>query len=119
MALPALWTALLYDATSRADARRLVDVPFEMLVSFQETVARQALDARLGERGALDLARDLVAIADDGLRRRFEAGHPDERPFLEPLRDIVASGRTGADRVLDVHAGTGGDPAALVEAMRY
>jgi glutamate--cysteine ligase len=119
MALPALWTGLLYDSSARRDARALVRVPFEELVAFQDAVARSALDARLEGARAQDLARDLLALADEGLRRRAEAGGADERPFLEPLREIVASGRTGADRILDVHARTGGDVAALLSAMRY
>jgi glutamate--cysteine ligase len=119
MALPAVWTGLLYDPSARRDARALVGVPFEELVAFQDEVARSALDARLGGTRARDLARDLLTLADEGLRRRHEAGGPDERPFLEPLREIVASGRTGADRILDVHARTGGDAAALLSAMRY
>jgi glutamate--cysteine ligase len=119
MALPALWTALLYDENSRREARSLLDCPFDELVAFQDAVAREALEATLARRPALELARELVAIAGDGLRRRFEAGHPDERPFLEPLQEIVSSGLTGADRTLQIHARTNGDPAALVEAMRY
>ncbi|MFM2153020.1 MAG: hypothetical protein RL199_1455 [Pseudomonadota bacterium] len=119
MALPALWTALLYDETARTEARRLIGCSFEELVSFQEEVARGALEARLGGRSARDLAAGLLALADDGLKRRHAAGIPDERPYLEPLREIVASGRTGADRTLELYARTNGDPAALVEAMRY
>jgi glutamate--cysteine ligase len=119
MALPALWTGLLYDASARRDARRLVSVPFEALVAFQDEVAREALGARLGPASAQDLARELVTLAGEGLRRRHEAGMPDERPFLEPLREVAASGRTGADRVLDVHASTRGDVPALLDAMRY
>jgi glutamate--cysteine ligase len=119
MALPALWTALLYDESSRREARALIDCRFEALVDFQEAVSREALEARLGSTPALDLARDLLALADDGLRRRHEAGLPDERPYLDPLREIVASGLTGADRTLALYARTNGDPAALVEAMRY
>jgi len=119
MALPALWTALLYDETARREARRLVDVPFEALVAFQEAVARDALDARLGVARALDLDRDLLALADDALRRRAEAGVEDARGLLEPLHEIAATGRTGADRTLDVFARTGGDIPALVDAMRY
>jgi glutamate--cysteine ligase len=119
MALPALWTALLYDETARTEARRLIGGAFEELVSFQEEVARGALEARLGGRSARDLAAELVALADEGLKRRHQTGMPDERPYLEPLREILASGRTGADRTLELHARTNGNPAALVEAMRY
>ena len=119
MALPALWTGLLYDAQARLDARALIDLPFEELVTFQSQISRDALAARHGSRTAGDFAAELLRIADDGLRRRFEAGMPDERSYLDPLREIVSTGRTGADRILDVHAATGGNVPALIAAMRY
>jgi glutamate--cysteine ligase len=120
LALPALWTGLLYDATARADARRLMDMPFESLIAFQQDIAVEALEAKHGTVRALDLARDLLRLADDGLRRRFEAGvAPDERGLLDPLRQIAQTGRTGADAILDVYRSSNGDQAALIEAMRY
>lgn len=117
---PALWTGVLYDDDAREEARRLIDVPFDELLVFQEAVAREGLRARLGDATALELAVELIRIADDGLRRRFQEGlSPDERPFLDPLREIVTSGRCGADRILDVHERTNGDRAALIELLRY
>lgn len=119
LALPAIWTGLLYDAEACRQARALIRSPFEALVSFQEEVAKHALEARLSGTSALDLARELVQLADDGLRRRHEAGHPDERPYLDPLREIVASGRTGADRTLEAFAASQGDPGRLIAALAY
>jgi glutamate--cysteine ligase len=120
LALPALWTGLLYDAQACRDARALVRSRFEAVVSFQADVARRALQAELDGTLALDLCRDLLRVADDGLRRRFERGEAaDERALLEPLREIVATGRAPADRLLDVYRSTDGDRAALVQAMRY
>lgn len=119
-ALPALWAGVLYDPQARADARRLVDCTFEELVAFQEEVARHALEARLGGVRAGDLASDLLRIAEEGLRRRFERQESsDERRHLAPLQEIVASGVTGADRLLEVYERTGGDRAAIIEHLRY
>jgi glutamate--cysteine ligase len=120
VALPALWTGLLYDRTACLEARALMDVSFEELIAFQREVGVSALDARTKSARAQDLAKELLRIADDGLRRRFEAGvAQDERPLLEPLREIVATGRTRADEVLDVFQAKNGDQRALIEALRY
>ena len=119
VALPALWTGLLYDAQARREARSLIGSTFEELVRFQHDVAREALFARLGGARALDLGRELVRLADGALARRHAAGLGDDGPLLDPLREILDAEETGADRILEVHARTGGNVAALIEAMRY
>jgi glutamate--cysteine ligase len=120
VALPALWTGLLYDAAACAEARQLLNVSFDQLLAFQEEVGREALGARLGSATALDLARDLLRIAEDGLRRRIErgAGQPADLAMLDPIRAIAATGRTPADEILDIHAASSGDRARIIEALR-
>ncbi len=118
-ALPCLWLGLLYDRDARQDARALIRSSFEELVDFQTEVGRHALFAKLGNARALDLGRDLVRLADEGLKRLSQAGMPDARSWLDPVREILEAERTGADRILEVHARTGGDVPALIEAMRY
>ena len=120
LALPALWAALLYDPQARHDARALVTVPFEELVRFQERVARDGLEAKLDGRRAVDLAGDLLKIADDGLRRLAEQGRAEgaDRAFLDPLREVVRSGVTPAERVRSMFKSTG-DRAAVIAALRY
>jgi len=105
MTLPALWTGLLYDAEACRQARRLVDGPFESLVALGAAVPREGLRARwAGHAGAAatvqELSREVLQLAEDGLRRRHAAGHDDERRYLEPLREVVESGLTPAERTL-------------------
>lgn len=120
-ALPALWTGLLYDADACREARALMEVSFDQLLEFQERVGREALGARIGSATALDLARELLRIADDGLRRRAGRGGGDlsDRAMLDPLRAIAASGRTPADTLLDIHAASSGSRARIIEALRF
>jgi glutamate--cysteine ligase len=51
----------------------------------------------------LDLAREVVELAAAGLsaRAQLNASGDNEGGFLDPLRDVVASGMTPADRLLD------------------
>ena len=100
-AIAALWLGILYDPESLRAARDLVHVDFDTLVKFQADVARDALDATLAGTRAQVLAAKLVAIAEDGLRRRFERGEgADDRRFLAPLHEIARTGRTRADDLL-------------------
>ena len=59
--------------------------------------------------GLLDIAREVVAVADDGLKARARAGQdgliPDERRYLEALKDSVESGRVPADELLAKYHG--------------
>jgi glutamate--cysteine ligase len=116
LALPALWVGLLYDAGAREAAWQLTrDWPFAALVDFQGEVARHALQAR-GPRGALalDLARELVAIARAGLRGWQAASGFDESAHLDPLSDILSSGLTIADRALQAFRSSRGDHESLI-----
>jgi glutamate--cysteine ligase len=65
-------------------------------------VPRLGFRATIGERTALDLARECLDLADAGLARRSRfSGGRDETVYLEPLQEIVARGRTPAEELLD------------------
>jgi glutamate--cysteine ligase len=112
MALPAVWVGLLYDKDARKAAWELTEKwSFRELVAFQGDVARRALCAR-GPHGetARDLAREVVAIA----RRGLAATNFADAAQLDTLSDIVETGRTLAERVLDAVQASNGDPQAAV-----
>ena len=118
MALPALWMGVLYDAQARAAAAGLTrGWSFPELVDFQGEVARVALSAR-GPRGtkALDLARELVSIAREGLSRWAVQSGSDERPWLAPIEELARDGRTLAERALADWLAANRDPASLIRA---
>ncbi|HZX97355.1 MAG TPA: glutamate-cysteine ligase family protein [Myxococcales bacterium] len=115
-AMPALWVGLLYDASARQAAAELTARwSFSELVRFQGEVARHALRAK-GPGGvtALELARDLVGIARKGLAAWRQLSGADESAHLDPLSDILDSGRTLAERALDAYKASGGDPTSVL-----
>ncbi len=100
VAQSALWVGLLYDDAALAAAEALVQqAPWAAYLALREAVPAQALDAPFGAGTARDLARDVVAIAQDGLRARgrLDGLGQDERRLLEPLLPMVAGGPTQAD----------------------
>jgi glutamate--cysteine ligase len=98
MAFTALWVGLLYDAPARAAAWELTrDWTFARRLEFQGEVARSALRAP----GALDLARELARIARYGLQGWAARSGLDERLHLDALEEILAPGKTLAERALD------------------
>jgi len=122
-ALPAVWKGILYDAESLSAAWSLVggwglDVREQALAS----VARDGLLAEIGGRKVLDLARELVAISAQGLRRIAERGETDrdERHFLEPLESQLELGRSPAQVLVEAWRGEWErDPRRLIEHARY
>ena len=118
MALAPLTRGLLYDVTAREQATRLTEgLDMGERVELWHAVIRQGLRARVPRTGVrvLELARELVRIADDGLSRYA----PDDRYYLAPLKQVVDSGRTQADVLADMWKQAGGAPRPLVEALSY
>jgi glutamate--cysteine ligase len=69
-----------------------------------------------------DLAKQVLAIADAGLARRNRQNRmgDTEQGFLNPLREIAASGLTNADRMLALYEGAwGGDVSRVYETESY
>jgi len=102
------------DAQARDAAWELVkDVSLAERLDARESVARLALQGKLGRHSLQSLAVELVAIARDGLARL--PGGQDDLQLLEPLASDVKAGRCPADRMLEDFAECKGDPAALVK----
>jgi glutamate--cysteine ligase len=64
---------------------------------------------------ALELARDLLRIARQGLQGWGKLSGLDETRTLDPASDIVDSGRTLAERVLEDYRASGGEPASVLK----
>ncbi|HEY4070434.1 MAG TPA: glutamate--cysteine ligase [Sphingomicrobium sp.] len=103
-ALPALWVGLLYDDQALDAAWDLVKHwSIEQREKLRHEVPRLALDAVTpeGERMG-EFAGRVLDIAAEGLTRRkqLNSAGDNEGGFLDPLRDVVATGMTPADRLL-------------------
>ena len=108
-ALPAFWVGLLYDDTA-------LDAAWDMVKHWtiadhhriREEVPRLGLQAK-GPRGRTfrQLGKDILAIAEAGLARRarLNSSGDSEAIFLAPLFEIVESGKTPAERLLDAWHG--------------
>ena len=100
VAQSALWTGLLYDEAALAAADALVRRrPWAEYVALRAEVPRLALDAPWAGGTVRALAKDVVAIAMDGLKGRgaLDAAGLDERRHLEPLLRLVDGGPTQAE----------------------
>ncbi len=121
-ALPALWTGLLYDETS-------LDAAWELAKGWsaderqaaRDEVPRLGFKAQVAGRSMLDVARDVVAIARDGLKRRDmrDSQGRNEARFLDTLDESLSTGKTPADLLLERYHGAWGgsvDPVFTEDA---
>jgi glutamate--cysteine ligase len=107
-ALPALWVGLLYDDAALDAAWELVKGwSAAERQALRDAVPRQALRATIAGRTVRDVARDVLAIARQGLEARHCLSDHDrsESHFLEALDEIVASGHTHAEDLLALYRG--------------
>jgi glutamate--cysteine ligase len=101
--LPALWVGILYDPTSLDAAWDLVkDWTCEERVALRAAVPSLAFKTPFRGRTVRDLAREMLAISQWGLRRRSreDAIGTTEEGFLQPLEDLVERGYTRAEELL-------------------
>lgn len=107
-ALPALWTGLLYRQTSLDAAWDLVkDWSVAEHQELRDGVPKQALKTPFRSGTLQDVAKEVVAIAEDGLKGRHMLDEvcADERHFLSTVKQTVVTGVTPADRLLELYHG--------------
>jgi glutamate--cysteine ligase len=122
-ALPALWMGVLYDSAALAAAWDLCkDWEIADHERLREDVARLGLKAEVAGRSVQSVAKDMLAIAREGLKRRnrLSGGLVDESGYLSELDEIAASGITPAERLLELYNGPwAGDASKAFEAFAY
>ena len=86
--------------------------------ALRHAVPRSGLKTAFRNRTVREIAEQVVEIALGGLkrRRRLNAEGSDESLFLAPLHELVASGRTPAEELLDRYHGTWNGEIDLVFA---
>ena len=122
-ALPALWMGIFYDSAALAQAWDLCkDWKIEDHERLRADVARLGLKAQIAGRSVQDVAKDMIAIARGGLKRRnqLSAGMVDESNYLSQLDEIADSGVTQAERLLELYHGPwAGDASKVFESFAY
>lgn len=122
-ALPALWKGVLYDSGALDAIWRLLGhTTMAQLDAGQLDIARRGLRAELAGRSVLGLAKELVSISGEGLRRIAAVGETDqdEQNFLDPLHAQIERGISPGEEIAERWRGEWGrSRARLIEATRY
>ncbi len=124
-ALPAFWVGLMYDqgALDAAwDLAKGLDAETREDMRIQASV--HGLAAEAGGHKMMDLAREVVAIAETGLKARAMPGAGglvlDETHFLNALKDSLETGQVPADELLECYNGSwNGDLSRIYKEFSY
>ncbi|WP_289032413.1 glutamate--cysteine ligase [uncultured Roseibium sp.] len=122
-ALPAFWVGLLYDDGILDQAWQLVrDWTEEERGALRAGVPRTALQTPFRNGQVLDVAKDVLALSKEGLRRRnrLSDGDLDEQVHLAPVEEGLAAGMCPADILLQRYGGSwDGDITQIFKDYAY
>ncbi len=122
-ALPALWVGLLYDSGVLDQAWELVsDWTRQERADLRVEVPKTALQTPFRSGTVLDVAKEVAALAQEGLKRRnrLSDGDLDERVHLAPIEEALASGLCPADVLLQRYEGSWkGDVTRIFSEYAY
>lgn len=124
-ALPAFWVGLMYDQNALDGAWDLVkDWDADTREGLRIAASRDALQAEVNGVRMHDLAREVVALSEAGLKARARPGSgglvPDETHFLSALKESIDTGKTLADELLDrYHGDWAGDLTRIYPEYAY
>ena len=123
-ALPALWVGLLYDGQALDAAWDLVKPwSIEAREKLRREVPLLGLEAVTPDGQTMrEFAERVLNIAAGGLTRRarLNSAGDNEGGFLDPLRDVVTTGMTPADRLLHKYDSEwGGDLSRIYEEFSF
>ena len=110
-ALPALWVGLLYDDIALDAAWDIIkDWDLTKHDRLRHEVPKLALKTPMSFGTMQDLAKIIVELAEEGLKRRnrLDSSGSDESGFMSALKEIVLSGRTPAEEMLEAYEGKWG-----------
>ncbi|MGB5076119.1 MAG: glutamate--cysteine ligase [Sphingorhabdus sp.] len=123
-ALPAFWVGLLYDQGALDAAwDEVKHWTMEEREALRTAVPAEALSAKIPGGGTLlELAGRILDISSGGLaaRNQLNSSGDNETGYLDPLREIVASGKTMAEQMLDKYNGEwNGDINRVYDEMSF
>jgi len=123
-ALPAFWVGLLYDEPAMLAAwDEVKHWTMEEREALRNAVPELGLKAPIpGGKTLQDIAGRILDISASGLaaRARLNSSGDNETGYLDPLREIVASRMTMADRLLErYHGEWQGDVSRVYDEMSF
>jgi glutamate--cysteine ligase len=120
IALPSLWTGLLYDARAFAAAERLCeDWSYDEVLDLRGRVWHAGLKTEFRRRPLREWAERIVDIAKGGLARRAVPGvrAADESVHLLRLERLVGNGVTPAEAAVSEWTGLRRGPSGLLDVL--
>src|SRR5882757_2831834 len=107
--LPAFWVGLIYDDVSLDACWEIAkDWTAAERQKLRDDVPRLGFKATIRGRSLLEISRQTLALAEQGLvrRKKLDQNGRDVTRYLRPLQEIVARGITPAEELLEKYRGS-------------
>lgn len=108
LSLIALYKGLFYDEIAIKDTYSILgNISLFELQKIRHLAPKYALEVEVAGKKILDIAKELIFVAKKSLQEQFECNgfNQDESMYLEALEEMVYSGKTPSDRLLEVCSG--------------
>jgi glutamate--cysteine ligase len=101
MAFPALLKGVMYNEDALSAVEELVkDISWQELNELRDKVPLKGLDVGFKGHKLPDIALELLSIAEVSLKSQ-EENKPGESGYLQEIKELVQTGKTPADVVID------------------
>lgn len=104
LSLMALYKGIFYDETAIKEVYSILGhINILDLQKIRCLAPQYALDVEIGDKKILDIAKELIFIAKKSLQKQFDSNSSsqDESIYLSAIEELINSGKTPADRVLE------------------
>ena len=122
-ALPAFWVGLLYDRNAMKKALEICKKwAFDDVDRLSQDVAVKGLNAKIRNSSLLEISKELINIAKQGLnaRNKVDKRGNNETIYLDILEEIVESGKNPAEKMLNNYTKKWkGNINKLIENLSY
>ena len=105
-ALPAFWAGILYCSDCLEESISIIEKwDYEDIISFQQSVCKIGLDAKIGNKNGWEIAEEFLKISSKGLKSRsnLNAVGENEEIHIDYLYEIVKKKETSASRLINLY----------------
>lgn len=115
----AFWKGLLYDKVNLEKAVSMAsEIGLANLKQLYEASIVDGLEAAIPLLSLFELCKEMIALSEQGLDRLAKKGIPDEKAFLDPVKEIIKLKRNLSEQMQQLYQKQGGDLYEILDQYK-